>query len=302
MTLLSIIYVARDDKYGDEYNVVEFADNDNRKTDINFYNKFVIKYNNIQRIKFTLEHNIRLLDTYFKDDYEIIFIDWAPFSKNYLTENAELYDILRNVKIKNIIVEDKIVKHRGLNPKGFYEYFGKNIGIRQSKGKYILVSNPDDVLSETLMINMLNTLNQKEKNEYYRCYSRFDSDHNLNVIAEGLSFPPNGNILDEVMGTPASGDFLLTQRQLFINMTGYHEEFSNGNQSLLDGKLVIKLYNNKIIPTLIKGSIFHLDHKKHDRSGGKGNWTENYKNDENTWGFNMYKLENIDTNIYNLII
>lgn len=81
MPLLSVIYVARDDNYGDDYNVVEFAYNDKRRTDVNFYNKFVIKYNNIQRIKFTLNHNIKLLDKYFQNDYEIIFVDWSPFSE-----------------------------------------------------------------------------------------------------------------------------------------------------------------------------------------------------------------------------
>ena len=44
-------------------------------------------------------------------------------------------------------------------------------------------------------------------------------DHNLKFIEEGLSFPKNGNIFDEVMGTPAAGDFLLAEKDIFMYMT-----------------------------------------------------------------------------------
>ena len=41
-------------------------------------------------------------------------------------------------------------------------------------------------------------------------------DRNLKFIEEeGLSFPKNGNIFDEVMGTPAAGDFLLSRKRYF---------------------------------------------------------------------------------------
>lgn len=300
--LLSIIYVARDDNYGDDYNVVEFAHNDIRRTDVNFYNNFIIKYNNIQRIKFTLNHNINLLNKYFKNDYEIIFVDWSPISENYLTNNSELCNLLKNERIKNIIVGDEIVKDRGLNPKGFYEYFGKNVGIRQSQGKHILISNPDDVITDELMRNIHIKLTSGIKNEYYRCYSRLDVDHELKIIAEGLSFPKNGNILDEVIGTPASGDFVLTTKEILVNMTGYCEEYSNGNQSMLDGKILINLYKKGVVPCQIEGSILHLDHKKHDRAGKPNDWTEKYINEKNIWGFNNYNIKNTNGNIYELEI
>jgi len=68
MVKLSIVYVARDDRYGDDYNVVEFAKNDIRNNP-NFSQNFTIKYNNIQRIKTSLDNNIQLLDKYFTDNF-----------------------------------------------------------------------------------------------------------------------------------------------------------------------------------------------------------------------------------------
>ena len=135
---LSIVYCARDDGYGDDYNCSKL------RTDPEFAKKFVLKYNSIQRIKFTLEKNIEILNKYFKNTFEIVFIDWSPKNEQYLYLNPELQNIFENDCIKNIIVPSNIIKKHNLNPKGFYEYFAKNIGIRHAKGEFILL--------ETLMV------------------------------------------------------------------------------------------------------------------------------------------------------
>lgn len=302
--LLSIVYVARDDEYGDDYNCVNFGTNDVRNTDPNFYKTFEIKYNNVQRIKFTLNYNLDLLEKYFNNKFEIIFIDWSPIKSNYLINNPELNNVLNHKCIKNVIVDENVVQHKGLNPQKFYEFYGKNVGIRVSTGKFVLISNPDDVITEQLMRSIHNTISTTDvHNKYYRCYSRLDVDHNLKTIAEGLSFPNNGNLFDSVMGTPASGDFLLTTRCNYINLTGYHEIKSNGNQAMLDGKLVIKMYTSDIKPIVLSGSIMHLDHKKHDRSGGDYlNWKNDYNNEQDEWGFNKYKLNFICDNVFKISI
>ena len=291
---LSIIYCARDDRYGDDYNCRKL------RTNPEFAKKFVLKYNNVQRIKFTLEENIKILNKYFENNYEIVFIDWSPINEQYLYKNEELKTIFKDTHIKNIIVPNNIVKENHLNPKRFYEYFSKNIGIRHSQGEFILIGNPDGILTEELIKNIKYTIENNKSKFYGRCYSRLDCDHELKTIAEGLSFPKNGVIYDEIMGGPASGDFLLSKKSIFLEMTGFHEFICNGNQTMLDGKIVCKLYNNNIKPVLINGSLLHLDHNKHDRSGFPNNWTADYKNNNN-WGFNNNKLENIENNIFKLI-
>lgn len=295
MKNLSLIYCARNDSYGDDYNCREF----NRR-DLKKFKKFNInKYNNIERIKTTLEKNILLLDKYFPDNYEIIFVDWSPLSKDkYLINSDETKEIFKNKNIKNIIITPETIEKKGLNRKGFYEYYGKNIGIRNSNSKYILISNPDDIFQEKLILNLKNKIeNNQDDNFYGRCYSRLDVDHDLNTIAEGFSFPKNGKKNDEIIGTPASGDFLLASKENLIRSTGYYEEFSKGNQTMLDGKLCIKLYNMKLKPVLIEGSIMHLHHKKHDRSGNHNIWTDDYKNGE-YWGFKDFEIKELNNNSF----
>ena len=41
---------------------------------------------------------------------------------------------------RNIVVPSNVIKEQNLNPKGFYEYFSKNIGTRQAKGKFVFNS------------------------------------------------------------------------------------------------------------------------------------------------------------------
>ena len=296
MVKISIVYVARDDRYGDDYNVVDFPSVGNRNKDY-FKNNFTIKYNNIERIKFTLENNKRLMDKYFIDDYEIIFVDWNPINKEYLFKNSKL-EILKDEKITNIIVTSETIEKRGLNKKGFYEYFGKNVGIRNSMGNYVLISNPDDVFTEELVKEMKEKVTDKK--EYYRCEWRIDVDHNLKEIARGLSFPKNGKIEDEIIGTPASGDFTLASKDAFIDVGGYLERISNGNETFCDGRLLIKMYRQGYVGVKLNGDLMHLDHKKHDRSGAANDyWQDDYIN-EDSWGFNDFEIEELEKNIYRL--
>jgi len=301
MVKLSIVYVARDDRYGDDYNCVEFPE---KRSSEEFYKQFTIKFNNIQRIKFAIENNIKLLDKFFANDYEIIFIDWNPINEQFLYVNNELKQLFAHNNIKNIIVSKKSIEKYGLNPNGFYEYFGKNVGIKNCCGEYILISNPDDVISDELMKNIKNNITNNDVADkvYYRCYSRFDVDHDLKIIDEGLSFgkPGNNVFADYYLGTPASGDFLLTKKNYLNNATGYDEtHISTGNQTMLDGKLCYRLHYCNIIPKCINGSIMHLDHKKHNRSGVPLNWRSDYINNDG-WGFNDYSIVHLQDNIYKI--
>ena len=121
MVKISIVYVARDDRYGDDYNVVEFPSV--RERDKEYFKKnFTIKFNNIERIKFTLENNMKLMDKYFENDYEIVFVDWNPIEEKFLHVNENLH-MLNDNRIKNIIVTSESIEKQGLNKKGFYEYY-----------------------------------------------------------------------------------------------------------------------------------------------------------------------------------
>ena len=109
---LSIIIVARDDKYGDDENE-------------GIYQLKEKPLDNIGRIKFCLENNANFFEKYFKNNFEYIVVDWSPIDNRYLRNNEQLKNIFQNKNIKDFIVEPTVVDKMGPNPKGFYEYFGK---------------------------------------------------------------------------------------------------------------------------------------------------------------------------------
>ena len=58
----------------------------------------------------------------------------------------------------------------------------------------------------------------------------------------------------------------------------------------------IEASKNSLSYIKLNGSILHLDHNKHDRSGTPKNWQNDYKNDNN-WGFNNRSLKKIKTRV-----
>jgi len=271
---LSVIIVARDDKYGDDESIGIYKLNEK-------------PLNNIGRIKFCLENNIKYLNKYFDNSYEYIVVDWSPLNGDYLRNNNELKHIFHNDRIKDFIVEPKVVQKMGLNPKGFYEYFGKNYGIRKSKGKYLLITNSDDFFNEELVKEIKMELSQNPKDFYYRPHSRLDTNDKLEVVEEGLSFN-NDDIFGEI-GTPAAGDFTLSDRENIINIgQGFNENTQiyfnpRYRQTSLDGDLIINMHINGIKPKKLKNSINSFVHNKEERFFYQYPKYQSYMNDK-YWG------------------
>ena len=252
MKKLSIIIVGRDDGYGDD----ELS-----PYKLNVPDSFVF------RMKRTMEQNITDLTNHFHiDDIEYVVVDWSPIEQKYLHNSNYLQTILSESFVKNVIVHPHIVEARGWNPNNFYEYYAKNIGLRHAEGDYILVTNPDIIFSDVVCRDIYDAVQGGAVDEYYRPYSRIDTDNQLNRLGEGLSFPKNGIEVDEIIGTPAAGDFVLTTKNNFINVAGGYDEIQpshfNNKQGSLDGNLVINLYLSEIKPVCLSGSIMHLDHAK----------------------------------------
>ena len=154
----------------------------------------------------------------------------------------------------------------------------------------------------------------KSKSHYWRCHSRKDVDHDLNLIMEGLNFGLIGNDVfeDYYLGTPASGDYLLVTKEDLINKgKGYDEGNSEHNKpgemytptstfrhygAFQDGESIFNLYLNGFTPEKVNGSVLHIDHAKAPDNGGV--WNQNgYENTEN-WGL----LESESKKINNQLI
>lgn len=287
MKKISIVIIGRDDNYGDDQHH-------------GIYNLRFKPKTFIERIKFSLEKNIGLFEKFFGDKFEYVVVDWSPIENKILSDNLELSQILSHSCVKNVVVQPKRVEAVGLNPRGFYEYIGKNVGIRNCEGEYLLLTNSDDFFTEELLEEILEVVESDNRENYYRPYSRKDVDGEFNVTGEGNSFY-EGSIFGKI-GTPAAGDFVLTHRSNVIEIgKGYNEQTSTTNdenmrQTALDGALLVNMYLKGIKPIRLGNSIFSFDHNKLDRF----NFFEvlqEYDNKEN-WGMSDFTPTIKDKTIY----
>jgi hypothetical protein len=304
---LSIIFSARDDGYGD-----------NRPAP---GSNIISPFTFIQRLKMCTEANIKnFLKHLSEDELEIIIVDWSPLDEKYLYQNEEVKEVLSHKCITNIIVPGEAVESMGCSKNAFYEFFAKNVGIRRAKGEYILITNGDIMFDEVSCKETCDVIKDEEnksKSHYWRCHSRKDVDHDLNLIMEGLNFGRIGNDVfeDYYLGTPASGDYLLVTKEDLINKgKGYDEGSSEHNKpgemytptstfrhygAFQDGESIFNLYLNGVTPEKVNGSVLHIDHGKAPDNGG--NWNKDgYENTEN-WGLLNSKSKKINNNTIILI-
>ena len=246
---LSVVVAARNDNYGDSQ-------------EQGIYNLKFKPITNLQRIRYCIKNNFFILKSVFNNDFEIILIDWSPVDKKFLYEDEELSQL----NLRHFIVERSAVKSRKLNQNSFYEYFAKNIGLRQASGDYVLVMNSDGFFNEIFAQELKSQILGLSDN-YLRPYSRIDVSEvdPIRIENEGKTILPG--TLEGELGTAAAGDFLLAHKNSWIRAQGFNESMSKPysnklRQSGLDGQMCMQFFLNNISIKVMQNSIFSIDHNK----------------------------------------
>jgi dolichol-phosphate mannosyltransferase len=302
MTKLSIVVGGRNDGYGDDkltpYGIVA-------------PDTFML------RMCRTIKHNLNMLSKY-GIDASYTVVDWSPLDK-LIMDDDEFKKIHKEYPVHCIVVDDDLITERGYQSKAFHEYYAKNVGIRHASAEYLLVTNPDDLLTEKLSQNIADVISQEFRGFYWRCHSRFDVNQKLEILAEGLSFPSPDMYEDPLvkleceLGCAAAGDFLLATKEDIIEFgKGYDEENPDhrkpsqkysavgsygGSHCGMDSEILTNLFFNGIKPIKMEGSIMHLDHAKPAREGRL--LRTRYNNTEN-WGFSELYPREISSRFYKL--
>ena len=265
---LSIVCVSRNDNYGG-----------------NALNRF--------------EYFIKSLDFCLKkynlnDDVELVLVEWNP-----QIDKENFKTIIKNLNIKyNFLFKINIITvpneyHSKLNIKvPVCEFHGKNLGLKNSNGEFILFTNPDIVFQESLF----EKIKQKNLNinNFYRCMRIDVNNKNIynNILDyENLITYCNNNIITynsiyssinnynkvqynndinksktlNDLFTNASGDFTLANKKNLLLLKGYYE--SNETFTHIDSMLVYQLYFLGCEQVVLDYdcSIFHIDHDRHDK-------------------------------------
>lgn len=270
---LSIVLGGRDDNYGENF---------------------------IERLNQALTTNIKNLDQ--TDlDYEIIVVDFNPIDKKYLHNNSILKEALSNPRVRNIVVDPSVSEEEDLSPRTYYEYFAKNVGAKRSNGEFILTTNSDIILSNSLIADIKEELSNEERNDlFYRCRYRgeinlgFDPDENTPAAdLHNPSFP------DACICGLFSGDATMFTREVFFNVaTGYNEgekrHRTHLSQSAMDGEILWNVYKKGKKLKFLESPYYHINH---GRPNPRDNFysQDTYTNKPN-WGFVDYKEDKVNEN------
>ncbi|HLG90825.1 MAG TPA: hypothetical protein VI336_01545 [Candidatus Saccharimonadales bacterium] len=258
--MISFITVGRDDDYGSGF---------------------------LSRLHISISKNIEMIEN-FDMPYEYLVVEWCPVG-NYLIYNEEFKDLFNNKSLMDIIVKPSVSLEENLNPKIFYEYFAKNVGIRMSKYDVLVLLNSDVILPEETMKLIIDLVkNNFDQEHYYKLLYRVQVDDDLKTIKRECLHRPKSP--DAVIGGFYAGDFLLVDKNALIKYGQGYDETNPGHrtigQTAMDGEMLWNLYSGGITLQLLDADYLHINHGRSSSRGGLYNMS-GYVNKPN-WGFVDY--------------
>jgi hypothetical protein len=251
------------------------------------------------RLKNSVKQNLQLLNLYFPHIIEYIIVDWGSKPGKEMYKEKEM-DFIFSPEIKNIIVPKKTIETK-FDPNQFYQFFAKNVGIMNSMGEYVLLTNADNILSQSLVESINEILIKDSQSNFYR--TKFWTEIKTTGGTGKVIDCEGGNEKEKHLLPIYAGDFLLCKRSFLIEEgKGYDESNKlhqqHKPQSSMDGEILFNLFKNGISPAIINDTIFHIEHTKGENFDYVYN-TEGYENTDN-WGFCDLRLDNVEKNIYYL--
>lgn len=213
--ILSIIIVGRNDNYGERF---------------------------LERTQCCID-NIFTLAPQHKLDGELILVEWNPPADRPTMDQA--------IDWKNATIPTRVIrvprsihaKFERSNTFNLFEYTAKNVGIRRSKGKFVLVINADILLSSDMIAFLAG--DKLEEGNFYRAIREPHLPQGT-----GLYFG-------------ASGDFLMMSRNKWETIKGYPEVSHNAH---VDSSGVHYADLAGLRQVILQQKIIHMPHKC-DRAG-----------------------------------
>ena len=229
-------------------------------------------------------------------EVETILVDWGSNSPLYLEERIQSIE----TPIKHIVVSKETIAKDSLNPDIFYEYFAKNVGIRQATKDYVMIVNSDTLNSEELCDSVADFLSFNVKNVYARPTIR------LNGLYPNFNeYTHYDTIWDKPYGDLNPGDYVMFSRSELVDIIqGYDESNAvhrnqKSAQTHMDVEILLQANFKNIRIFFLNGYITHMHHDKSDRIYDSARNYKGYINREN-WGYVNIEPIEITNNVYKL--
>jgi len=257
---ISVVIVGRNDNYG-----------------VNFLSR-------INTFVRSLDHQVRN----YPDLIELVVVEWNP-----LDDRPGLKDVLApvsNLDVRIITVPPEVHNSIG-HTVPVLEYYGKNVGIRRARGKFVLITNPDIIFTQELVDEF--GKQQLDPSCFYRTdrydfvsdgidsiepenYIKFACEHVFDAhltfddftasqrMAPPVSLEnlPVSSCSSHTVHTNACGDFILASRESFFKIHGVLE--STTEIYHVDSISLYKLFDYSCTQKIF-ASPMCMFHQHHDR-------------------------------------
>jgi hypothetical protein len=253
----------------------------------------------LDRFYASLSTNLKTIEK-FGIPYEYLVIEWSPM-KQYLTYVDKFKEYFAsNKNLIDIVVKSDVALNERLNTTTFFEYFAKNVGIRQSKYDNLVILNSDIVIPHETMKIMVDLVKKGlDKKKYYRPVNRAHSYCDLVEFGRCAINTPERIPHDmEVAGHYPGDLFLILKETIIKDGKGYDEtnlKHRTISQTAMDSEIMWNLYYNGCVLEYLNCDYLHIEHGRPNPYDGEYN-TRGYINKPN-WGFTQYKQRHIKENL-----
>lgn len=198
--------------------------------------------------------------------HEFVFVEWAPTpgvpSLHELT--LEAVPELRSGAVRWYVADRQYQDALSLNPRLQYlEYVAKNVGVRRSRGRFVLATNCDIYLGRAVLDAVqAMTLRPRAVYRAPRHDLKLAVDHSnidWQVLEDvrNLDGPPRRLKPPYLAG--GTGDFLLLDRETFHELRGFNEVYRSVRAGL-DRNFVVKALSAGLPLVDIGGPVYHVNH------------------------------------------
>jgi len=223
--------------------------------------------NFIDRMYMSISKNIENIDK-FDVPYEYLIVEWNP-TKEYLIFQNKIGSLFKNNKnLINIVVTQSVSIKENLALTRFYEYFAKNVGIRNAKYDTLIILNADIILPyETVKTFIDLASNGFDPLNYYVLTWRKNVDLNFNELNCKKLYPLESDILKACGSCP--GDLFVANKQTIIEKgKGFNENALNHRQdrkqSGMDAEMLWNMYYHGCQIQYLENEYIHLDHNQNN--------------------------------------
>lgn len=251
--------------------------------------------------------------------FELIIVEWNPPQDQ--ESLSKIIPACTDLPIRIITVPNEYHLLIGIN-RPMAEFPAKNVGLRRAKGQFVLISNPDILLSHEL-VDQLSQRNLAD-GIIYRC-DRYDFDgdgiesveprdyigfafqrifrlHGMqdqNSLTMDIEVPaakiPVSSYNEKTIHTNGAGDFMLISKATAESVGGFYQGLACAGHH--DSVSMMRLVSRGVKQGIFKFPCVIL-HQDHDRNMVPGAWdpaavleTAQQADDDPDWGFRRVEFE-----------